>query len=1073
MDVSMAETAAKPVRSQLRPKSSKSNSKIVSDASVQSASSQRKQKPQNWQPKVTSTASINDTNTVMDTLLVCYQDTPWYKAGNGDLVFAQWLLNRCYGVGDTTAPQSESATKRLFALYKVQRKLRRELALGSKNDEASLDKDTHEEEDDEENMDIEDPNWSVEKIVEHVGDVLRVSRRELRKQKQLAERSNTKLKGGMESVVVAEVIDNATELILSRAMVEDETLLRNWMMILKEADALNEDETSKCHLENLQNDQKTIKKKTRLKKSKTNLAEDLACEQVESFIVFLKQSEIAQSRANVTRRPLEAVDVWTAELQQIVENSGINQEEEERRRQVALDIQMVLRREITKWRHCEVILYGSSLTHFGSRHSDLDMCLLSNGRTVGNAITPPMGKRQLQRLVDGNICESSQIPASDAEMVEHLQNLYTLVQKSIKKLTQALNSLDRSKKISDKQMKQRNQLNFFHSQMRLLCKATVAKLTQYHGSVEPTMNVNADGKSARLQSIIAAARRCSEDLYLLRATLERAAKCKVRHVITGARVPIIRFLHTRRGQEYDCDLCFENVLATRNTPLLRAYAAFDERARNLGLVVKHWAKQRGISDASSGFLSSYSYVLLCIYYLQIVHVLPNLQDPQLLKSANIPPELYNDVNIAFCEDRSVAQTFHKRTLETNSTSMALTTLLAGFFEFYATRFDFARRVVTIRSPEILALKLAQWGSRKSKTWRMSIQDPLETGRDLGCVLQFKGQEKIIREFRRAHEMLERGASFLNEVCTVENAVEKSSNVQQPQKKEVARARKVTIRENLGIIGKQTRETRQQEMNPQRSYMLVLQSADEDLTRKTIELIFRRFKKSFRVIDVKEVDSSESVADGNGNKRWKVELSTKALQCPRALSRRTRIDWTTSDGRVSRVWVHHQALFATPPCQNCLSPEHATSKCPINDDEGCSRGENRVRLEHVQRHILSLNLSEPRSSEPAKKSSRRHIQELKNGALHTNGETEKKISKRNSSNNPIRRAKKKTNGDAKAEVVVENLVRRVDIAESVTVSSKACVETKIDAQTKKVTPKTKKWRQRPLSKKDHSKRDCNQ
>lgn len=53
---------------------------------------------------------------------------------------------------------------------------------------------------------------------------------------------------------------------------------------------------------------------------------------------------------------------------------------------------------------------------------------------------------------------------------------------------------------------------------------------------------------------------------------------------------------------------------------------------------------------------------------------------------------------------------------------------------------------------------------KAKSWRMSIQDPLQTSRDLGGMLHFNSQRKIAQEMRRAHELLAQRGSFLDMVC---------------------------------------------------------------------------------------------------------------------------------------------------------------------------------------------------------------------------------------------------------------------------------------------------------------------
>ncbi|RLN73917.1 hypothetical protein BBJ28_00009923 [Nothophytophthora sp. Chile5] len=949
-------------------------------------SSHRQERPD---PPATEPDAASD---AADAELRDFRETTWFVVGDGDLAFAQWLLSRCTGVGDVATPQSLDTTRRVYALYQTQRRLRRELSLGSKAaTPASHEEESHEEEEEESREAVaeHDALWTVEDIVQQVGDVLKTSRAELLSQQRAAIQANRRFEGGLERVLVAEVVENGTELLLSRAASEHEPLLRRWMELLQEQEQQNEDEAAAKQgeegeeappeeAEAVDGQPKSKKrerkeKKARARKSSARSSEAVACEQVASFLVFLAASTQKQAAVAATLVPPAAEQLWTTELQRIVELSSIEPAEEARRLRVARDIQDVLRREVGKWRHCDVALFGSSLSLYGSRNSDLDMCLIPSGRGKSDNVTPPtevVGSRQLRHLLHGKAGDGGDAPTNAVERAELLRDLRAQVHKSREKLTQALNGLDRVGKNSEKIAKQRRQWGFFDSQLRLLRDAITAELAVLGVAEEPRSSA---AKTAHLKTLVAASKRRNDDLYKLRAVLQRAAKCQVRHVIAGARIPIIRFLHSRSGREYECDLCFENVLATRNTLLLRAYASFDDRARALGLGVKHWAKQRAVSDAAMGFLSSYSFVLLSIYYLQTERVLPNLQDPRLLELAQVPAEDYNGVNIAFCTDRAVARRFHEQVSGSTVSDASVSRLLAGFFEFYATQFDFARRVVTVRDPEKATVKAAQWGARKAKTWRLSIEDPLETARDLGCVLQFKGQEKILRELRRAHELLAAGKSFSSDVCAAEKAPEKAK---QDAAESSQRAKR--NEEKAAVPHDERRKQQQQHEAKERSFVVTLWSADEELTEATIRKLFKSFEKSFRVGKIDEVapdEAAEAEVASNANKKWRVELLTMAQKCPRTLAFKTRIDWEAVNGSAGHVWIHQQALYATPPCQKCMSPTHATRSCPPEgpdegvDDEGAGagdRGEARKDrgTQSGRKHVLFVSLGGPRAAKTA-------------------------------------------------------------------------------------------------------------
>lgn len=81
-----------------------------------------------------------------------------------------------------------------------------------------------------------------------------------------------------------------------------------------------------------------------------------------------------------------------------------------------------------------------------------------------------------------------------------------------------------------------------------------------------------------------------------------------------ARVPIVKFVSEKTGLA--CDIGVNNFLACKNSELIRDYMNLDPRAREMCLIIKHWAKQRKINDPYRGTLSSYCYVMMVIHFLQ-------------------------------------------------------------------------------------------------------------------------------------------------------------------------------------------------------------------------------------------------------------------------------------------------------------------------------------------------------------------------------------------------------------------------------------------------------------------------
>ena len=83
--------------------------------------------------------------------------------------------------------------------------------------------------------------------------------------------------------------------------------------------------------------------------------------------------------------------------------------------------------------------------------------------------------------------------------------------------------------------------------------------------------------------------------------------------------------------QYICEALPLDVAVNAETPLYAAAllsesAQWDQRAKQLILLVRRWAKDRGICHAAKGYLSPYHWSLLVIYFLQVhpERVLPPL-----------------------------------------------------------------------------------------------------------------------------------------------------------------------------------------------------------------------------------------------------------------------------------------------------------------------------------------------------------------------------------------------------------------------------------------------------------------
>ena len=225
-----------------------------------------------------------------------------------------------------------------------------------------------------------------------------------------------------------------------------------------------------------------------------------------------------------------------------------------------------------------------------------------------------------------------------------------------------------------------------------------------------------------------------------------------------ARVPIIHWAPRKSGY-LACDISINNNLAVVNSRLIGAYSAIDPRMVELGMIIKHWANARGINDRSRGTLSSFSLLLMLIHFLQrrTPPILPSLQDMAL--QVNQSPSYCQGSDIRYVTDPSLIQMELSR-LSANSESQNTEnsgTLLLEFFRYYG--FTYRQGVIGIR--DLRPFHSVDVTSEANVY--LVVDNPFEVGKDVANV-SANQHSRIRQEFRRAHSLLESGAS-LTELCS--------------------------------------------------------------------------------------------------------------------------------------------------------------------------------------------------------------------------------------------------------------------------------------------------------------------
>lgn len=221
-----------------------------------------------------------------------------------------------------------------------------------------------------------------------------------------------------------------------------------------------------------------------------------------------------------------------------------------------------------------------------------------------------------------------------------------------------------------------------------------------------------------------------------------------------AKVPILRMHFYEPYANIVVDLNANNSVAIRNTQLLCYYSYYDWRVRPLVSVVKEWAKRRDINDANRSSFTSYSLVLMVIHYLQCeARILPSLQEkyPKVFNqrldvrtlSVSLPLEPQGFCQEVFdCRDRPT-----------------LGELLLGFFEYFATKFDYANDAISVRLGQkierrFVASQPSSYSGRMSQWNYICIEEPFNYSNTAHSVHDQYVFDKIRFAFVEDYEKLE-------------------------------------------------------------------------------------------------------------------------------------------------------------------------------------------------------------------------------------------------------------------------------------------------------------------------------
>jgi len=208
--------------------------------------------------------------------------------------------------------------------------------------------------------------------------------------------------------------------------------------------------------------------------------------------------------------------------------------------------------------------------------------------------------------------------------------------------------------------------------------------------------------------------------------------------VLNARVPILKLCFEGT---LEVDLSCHNTFPLHNTKLLKAYSSLDDRVRDLGLAVKLWAKAHRVCGAADSHLSSYSIMLMVIYFMQ-VH--PKVRLPML------PAQAFKEAN----ED---AEQRLEAARSSWNCSLTLGQLLLRFFQFYSQEFYWGTEVVSVRLASRLDANQPFFSRLRAKQYsRLHVEDPVDTTRNLNCVLGEMQEHQLRNALEASFRRLQNG-----------------------------------------------------------------------------------------------------------------------------------------------------------------------------------------------------------------------------------------------------------------------------------------------------------------------------
>jgi len=209
-----------------------------------------------------------------------------------------------------------------------------------------------------------------------------------------------------------------------------------------------------------------------------------------------------------------------------------------------------------------------------------------------------------------------------------------------------------------------------------------------------------------------------------------------------------------------------NLSVNATTPLHSAALVtesshIDPRAPELMLLVRRWAKDRGLCHSAKGHLPPYAWSLLAIFYLQVGITSEHPRLPPLTEIKTSLRSMWRNGQAVINKRAATAQ--HDGEAKTMSVSVGA--LFRDFVAFYAQRFDWSSEAVSVRlarraTPDVgLPLHIVLNNDNRTTQVAPSIEDPFNPSCNLGAYMTASSLEHLHQEFKRGHELCSQDESL--------------------------------------------------------------------------------------------------------------------------------------------------------------------------------------------------------------------------------------------------------------------------------------------------------------------------